>query len=386
MPAAVLPAGRLPTAADDVNESNEWAFRPGLELSAALYEQAVQPLMERHYPALSYGFARLSHGSAVLGFDTAESMDHGWGPRGTLFLSPSDMSELAPRLDQLFAREFPRTVLGVPTHLDDPDLERARPRPSTAGPIRHGVRFATPADFFRTHLGFDPCGEMSLVDWLSVSSQRLRTIACGRVFHDSDGSLDARRGAVHWYPDDVWAYLMASQWRRIGQEEPFVGRAGAVGDQLGAGILATRLCREIMRLAFLQARTHAPYSKWFGSAFALLSCAETLTPILTRAGSAADSGEREEHLTRAYRIAADLHNDLGIGAPESTEIRSYHDRPYRVIGADRFAEALEATIASSRCGMLPRGLGAIWQLTDSTGLLEDVPACRAVYSALVQPP
>ena len=115
-----------------MTESDKWAFQPGMDLSAALFEHAVRPLVDRYYPRLDYGFGRLGHGSAVLGFDTAESMDHGWGPRGTLFMSRKDAAQLAPELDQLFAREFPRAVLGVPTHLDDSDLNVARPSASAS--------------------------------------------------------------------------------------------------------------------------------------------------------------------------------------------------------------------------------------------------------------
>lgn len=36
-----------------------------------------------------------------------------------------------------------------------------------------------------------------------------------------------------WYPHDLWLYLMAAQWQRISQMEPFIGRAGSVRDILG---------------------------------------------------------------------------------------------------------------------------------------------------------
>lgn len=46
------------------------------------------------------------------------------------------------------------------------------------------------------------------------------------------------REAVAWYPDQVWRWLLACQWRRLAQEEPFVGRAAEVGDEFGSRVLA----------------------------------------------------------------------------------------------------------------------------------------------------
>jgi hypothetical protein len=38
------------------------------------------------------------------------------------------------------------------------------------------------------------------------------------------------------------------------------------------------------------------------------------------------------------------HNALGLTEPLDPEPRPYHDRPYLVIGADRFAGALRGTL------------------------------------------
>lgn len=361
---------------------SEWTFVPGLQLSAALFESAVQPLMARHYPKLRYSFARLAHGSAVLGFDTPVSMDHGWGPRGTLFLRREDIDELAPELTKVFANEFPLEVLGVPTNLDALDINQARPHAVSEGPVAHGVRFSTPEQFFMEHLGFDPVDGVKSLDWLAVPSQRLRTIASGKIFHDTLKALGPRCDAVRWYPQDLWAYLMATQWRRIGQEEAFVGRSGEVGDELGSRVLASRLTREIMRLAFLQERVYPPYSKWFGRAFAELDCACALGAPLEAAGDAETWRQRAQHLNAAYRLVAEMHNKLELGDNLSPQVRLFHGRPYKVIGAERFAVALETAAAGSSAD-LPKGIGAVWQLSDSTDLLENVTACRSVVAALI---
>ena len=101
--------------------------------------------------------------------------------------------------------------------------------------------------------------------WLATPQQALLELTAGSVFHDPRGELAAMREELAWYPDDVWLWLLACQWRRLDQEEPFVGRAAEVGDELGSRMVAARLARDVMRLAFLLERRYAPYSKWLGS-------------------------------------------------------------------------------------------------------------------------
>nr|WP_309505012.1 hypothetical protein [Streptomyces sp. KM273126] len=65
------------------------AFIPGLELSRRFYTEAVRPLLEEVAPATPHSAARIGSGSEVLGYDTARSTDHEWGPRLQLFLHRS---------------------------------------------------------------------------------------------------------------------------------------------------------------------------------------------------------------------------------------------------------------------------------------------------------
>ena len=90
------------------------------------------------------------------------------------------------------------------------------------------------------------------------------------------------RERLAFYPRDVWLYLLAAGWARIGQEEHLMGRAGSVGDEVGAALIAARLVRDVMRLGFLMERQYPPYPKWFGTAFRRLACAERLLPALER--------------------------------------------------------------------------------------------------------
>jgi hypothetical protein len=73
------------------------------------------------------------------------------------------------------------------------------------------------------------------------------------------------RERLAYYPRDVWLYLLAAGWARIGQEEHLMGRAGTVGDEVGSALIGARLVRDIMRLAFIMERTYAPCAKWFAA-------------------------------------------------------------------------------------------------------------------------
>src|SRR4051812_34493876 len=166
----------------------------------------------------------------------------------------------------------------------------------------------------------------------------------GAVFHDGLGTLAETRGLLTYYPYDIWLHLLAAQWARISQQEPFVGRTGEVGDELGSALMAADLVQDVMRLGFLMERRYAPYSKWFGSAFARLECASRLRPHLAAVLSAHGWHDRQQHLVRAYEIIAAMHNDLGITEPLSTETSRFHGRPFLIIHADRFADAIRNQI------------------------------------------
>ena len=108
-------------------------------------------------------------------------------------------------------------------------------------------------------------------------------MTAGAVFHDPDGDLKHVRSKLEWYPNDIWLWLLACQWRRIAQEEAFVGRTAEVDDELGSRILTARMVRDLMRLCFLIERRYAPYSKWLGSAFQNLHMAPRLASHLDAA-------------------------------------------------------------------------------------------------------
>jgi hypothetical protein len=357
-------------------------FVAGLELSRALYG-AAQPILARRFPDLAYGAGRLEAGSEVLGFDTSRSTDHDWGPRLTLFLPEDVFSEaLAADVRHVLAQELPFEVCGVPTHFRDGLVSRTATRP-----IDHGVAVATLRGVFAGWLGLDhgPEAPLRLEEWLVMPEQQLRAFTSGAVFRDDSGDLARARAMLRWYPHDVWLYLLAAAWLRVEQEEAFMGRCGEVGDDLGSRIVAARLVRELMHLSFLMEQQYAPYSKWFGSAFARLACAPRLLPSL-RATLAADRWpEREEQLCRAYELVAALHNGLGLTPYIVPRVSSFHGRPYRVVQGGRFWQALRAAITVPEVKRLVGEqhaiIGSTSQWADSTDVLSrrwDAPL-RALY-------
>jgi hypothetical protein len=134
-----------------------------------------------------------------------------------------------------------------------------------------------------------------------------------------------------------------------------------------------------MRLCFLMERQYAPFIKWLGTAFANLSCADRLLPVLTRVLQATTWQEREEHFTTAYEFVASMHNDLDITDPLPTQVAQYHARPFLVIHGDRFVKAIRAAITSEQVRALPEHLGSVDQFLDSTDALHYLDRFRVIY-------
>jgi len=73
-------------------------FISGLELNRAYYGEVVRPILQNYAPDLAYSAALIGYGSDVLGYDTAISTDHEWGPRLLLFF---DESPSAAHIDEI---------------------------------------------------------------------------------------------------------------------------------------------------------------------------------------------------------------------------------------------------------------------------------------------
>jgi hypothetical protein len=348
-------------------------FVPGLRLAGEFYAEAVRPLLDAEFPGLRYAAALLGPGSEVLGFDTGRSTDHDWGPRLCVFLGDEDAERLAGAAGEMLAGRLPAAFRGYPvafcvTH--DP-----------ASGSRHRVEVSGLGGWLTWRLGFDPRQAVTVRDWLAAPWQRLAEVTAGAVFHDGTGELSRARAALSWYPRDVWRYVLSCQWSRIAEEEAFPGRCAEAGDELGSAVVTARLARDLMRLWLLMNRRYPPYSKWLGSAFARVPGSDGLGASLTAALAATEWPARERHLSRAYLIAAEAHNQLGLTEPLDTSTRLYYTRPYQVVRAGRFAAALSGAITDPRVRHLPP-TGAADQVIDSTPALGDLRYPRAVITAL----
>ena len=352
-------------------------FIPGLELSRLFYKTEVKPILRKDFPKLRHSAALIGWGSEVLGFDDLTSSDHHWGPRVLLFLSEEDCPQLNRRIRERLADKLPYEFLGYSTNFSKPEPNGVRhPVKIASGPVDHMVHTYTIKAFFKERLGFDPTNRIEVTDWLTFPQQRLLELVSGEVFHDGLGELRKVRQSLRFYPRDVWLYMLAAQWRRISQEEAFVGRAGDTGDELGSQVVAVRLVREIMRLTFLMEKQYAPYSKWLGRAFLKLKTGAKLGPVLQQVLLARTWEEREKRLAQAYTAVAEKQNSLKIADALPTKVTKYFGRPYLVIHADAFANSIKQTIKDPKVKRIATDVGSIDQFTDSTDLIQDLSVVR----------
>jgi hypothetical protein len=217
-------------------------------------------------------------------------------------------------------------------------------------------------------------------DWLATPYQRFAEVTAGAVFHDGPCELSRVRAGLTWYPHDIWLYVLSCQWRRISQEEAFPGRCAEAGDELGSAVVTARLARDLMCLWLLMDRRYPPYSKWLGTAFCRVPGSAGLAVSLARAVSATGWPDRERQLSRAYVTVAEAHNRLRLTGPLDTSTRLYYSRPFQVLDAGRFADALTDAITDPLIRQLPP-IGAADQFIDSTDALGDLSCARAVITA-----
>ena len=344
------------------------SFVSGLELSGAFYFEAVAPLVGD----VPHAAGLLGWGSDVLGFDTSRSTDHGWGPRLQVFVAAEQVGPLQDVIEAALPDEF----RGRPTRFGWDEV-----------PVSHHVEIASLDDWLRDGLGFNPSEGVPLRDWLSTPQEILLELTAGAVFHDDLGERAAVREALAWCPDQVWLLLLACQWRRIDQEEPFVGRTAEVGDDLGSRVVAARLVRDLMRLSFLLERRYAPYNKWLGSAFAKLDSHAEIGAALGEVLAAEGYDQREAALVTAVEALAARHNALALTSPVDATVRLFHSRPFRVLGSGRFVDACLARVTDPWLKSLPP-VGAIDQFADSTDVLSYPQRCRelgSIYASWAKP-
>ncbi len=355
------------------------AFIKGLDLCESFFSDIAKPILDKEFPSLKYSAALIGYGSDVIGFDNEISTDHMWGPRFNLYLEDRNFEEVSKRISDIFSLNFPYDFQGFTTNFSKPNVNDngvRHPEVTREGKVNHLVEFHTLSGFFETYLGYHPANDLSNSQWLTFPEHRLLAVTAGRVFHD-DLDLSKIREKLSFYPDDIWVYLMASQWTMISEEEAFVGRCGHVGDELGSRIITLRIINHLMRLCFLMERRYAPYSKWFGSAFKTLEVSNKLLHILEKASLANSWEERQKYLSQAYMIVAEKHNTLGITPYIKPNIRDFYGRPYLVLFADAFASELSKCIKSDILRDKAK-IGSVTHFTDVSGINDELGICSVL--------
>ncbi|WP_018349648.1 DUF4037 domain-containing protein [Longispora albida] len=315
-------------------------FVPGLEMARAFYAGTVGPMLREL--GIRHSAGRLGPGSDVLGLDTERSRDHDWWYRLDIFAEdPAQVPEL--RI---------------------PGLAEHRIAVHEIGAWLTGI------------LGTDPRAGLTARGWLAIPAQRLLEVTAGAVFHDGLGVLAPVREQLTFYPGDVWRFQLAGLWSRIEEEQPFAGRCGEVGDDLGSRLVTARLARDVLRLGLLYQRRYPPYAKWLGSAAGQ-------NPHLATALSAGTWQEREEALLRSYADLIAAHNATGLTAPVDATPRPFHDRPFRVVDTAGLIGGLMAGISDPVLRGAPP-TGGVDMISDNSDVLCDARLSWVAGQALPQ--
>lgn len=337
----------------------------GTDLSHDYFTEVVRPLVDERWPGLPLAAGRFGSGSDVLGLDDALSRDHDWGLRLTILVEQDVVEPIRVWL----AQQLPPEYRGHPTRF----ATTWHPVPTVQVEVSTADEFVSS----RTGVGPEPLG---ITDWLSLTGQSVLEVTAGGVFADDAGAFAAIRNRFDWYPDDVWRYVLAAEWARIGQEFPFVGRAASRGDEVGSGLIAGRIAVAAMRLGFLLERRWPPYSKWLGTMFADLPIAADVAPALTAALGANRWENREAGLATAVTALNERQRHVGLPSVAAA-VEPFWDRPFLGIGA--VPETLLESITDERVRELPAGIGSIEQVSDSVSVLVSPERRRTVMAALL---
>jgi hypothetical protein len=331
----------------------------GSALSRVYYDQLVAPAVAARWPDLPHAAGRLGSGSDVLDLDDAVSRDHDWGLRLNL-LVPADM---ATPVDAHLDTTLPETFGGHPTRF----ATTWDPR------VRHRVQVEDVSTLVTSRTGVHACGSLSVADWLSLTGQAVLEVTGGPVFADTAGELTQAREHLAWYPDDLWTYVVATDWARMAQELPLIGRTAEREDDLGSRAITARLVEVAVHLAHLLERRWPPYAKWVGTSLVRLPRAGAVAEPLLRALAESDWRTREEGLVDALRTLHRLQRHIGMPAVDDP-VEPFWDRRYRGI-RDDVVTVLEASITDPAVRALPRGVGSAEQWSHNVDVLVD-PARR----------
>lgn len=227
---------------------------------------------------------------------------------------------MAAQVDARLARVLPETFAGLPVRFA-----------TTYDPqVRHRIQVQDVDSFVAARTGLDATALWSLTDWLSLTGQAVMEVTDGPVFVDTARGLTAVRQRLAWYPHDMWIYVVATDWARLAQELPFVGRTAERGDDLGSRVIASRLSEVAIHLAHMLERRWVPYAKWAGTSMIELPRARATAASLHRALDAGDWRTREAALVEAFRGLHRLQTMAGLPTVNDP-VGPFWDRRYQGI-------------------------------------------------------
>ena len=129
-------------------------------------------------------------------------------------------------------------------------------------------------------------------------------------------------------------------------------------------------------------RRYAPYPKWLGTAFAHLSIATELTPILEKVLASRDWRERESALYEACHYLAQWQVRRDVPGAVDPIDGDLHARPFRFVDSLQIAASLRESIEDDALRDLPN-IGAADQFL-SANFVRAVPELtQAAFCALL---
>ncbi|HME55216.1 MAG TPA: DUF4037 domain-containing protein [Candidatus Lokiarchaeia archaeon] len=354
-------------------------FIPGLILSEMFFHDIVKPIIDEYYPDLQYSAALIGRGSEILGLDDAVSTDHHWGPRLQLFLTPADFSSHAKELKLLFSANLPPEFMGYSTNWSEPDAHKQQfLTPPVGSTINHRVELWTVSDMLNLLIGINS-PEIDDLGWPSIPEQGLIEFTAGKVFHDATGELTTARIKLEYYPDNVWRFILASEWSHYAEEAAFIGRTGARGDDLGSRIVTTRIAYRLIHIAFTINKKYVPYMKWMGSMFSKLPISMKLQPVLASALQSNDWRTRERLICKACLILLQEQENLSITTGIKPRCNKYFGRDQLVVNVGDGIDALVNSITGPLKDV-KYPIGTINQFIDDVHLLSDPEFSRKIIS------
>lgn len=344
-------------------------FVSGHILCEGFFNDAARPVLDKHFPDLKYTAGLLGYGSDVIGYDDCVSTDHMWGPRFYLFLSAADMP-VRSAIEDCLAQHLPYEYKGYSVNFSAPDPNDNGVRVAemiTAGRVSPLIFYNTIESYINYYLGKYPPEKYDLFDWITFSQHKLLSLTKARLYRD-DLHLAPILAKLIRFPKEVKLYLTASQWAVISQEQAFVKRTFARGDETGSRIIASRICERLMRLCFLYCDEYAPYSKWFGTAFAKLNIPREVKSSIKATLYSNTIADIEKNLVSAQCWVGALHNQSGLTQSVEISPQSYFGRDIKVIYADRIADEIRKQLCGTPLENAPLigGLDEVGNFTEIT--------------------